>query len=394
MNRRRTAAAVLAVAAAASALGFVAGSRISSPAEEAAKTKAPAASLIFVPAEERVLSSDVVTRGTGRFGSPQKLAVVPSALKTNAGVIADHPSPGAELVEGSLVASASGRPVFLLVGARPSSRDLGPGSFGDDVKQLEAAVARLGFNVGLVDGIYDAQTEQGIAIWYSSNGYPAFTATAEQLANARSRAGDVNATAESVRPGAGVQVPSDEVIFVRLGPLRVSELLVGRGDSLVGAVMTVTDAVVRIDGGLAVEDVRLVKPGMSVQIAEADLGINTKGVLKSLASAPGTNGVDGFHVYFEVQIDGAPTNLVGASVRVTIPVESTGGAVLVVPVSAVMLATDGTSRVQRKVGDATEFVAVRPGLSAQGFVAVAAIDATLKVGDLVVIGSDQASVPT
>ena len=334
MNRRRTALTVLGLAVVSSVVGFVAGSRISSPAEVAAKAKPPEASLIFVPAEERVLSSDVVTRGTGRFGSPQKLAVVPSALKTNHGIIADQPSPGAQLTEGSVVASASGRPVFLLFGVRPASRDLGPGAFGDDVKQLEAAVARLGFNVGTVDGIYDGQTEQGVAAWYFANGYTGFVANADQIASARSRAGEVNATAETSRLSAGVQVPSDEVIFVKTGPLRVAELLVGRGDSLVGAVMTVTDAVVRIDGGLAVEDVALVKTGMSVQIAEADLGINTKGVLKSLASAPGTNGVDGFHVYFEVQIDGAPPNLVGASVRVTIPVESTGGAVLVVPVAS------------------------------------------------------------
>ena len=71
-----------------------------------------------------------------------------------------------------------------------------------------------------------------------------------------------------------------------------------------------------------------------MQLAEPDLGIAAKGVVESVAPAPGTNGVDGFHVYFAIQVDVPPANLVGASVRLTIPVESSGGPVLAVPVSA------------------------------------------------------------
>jgi len=51
--------------------GWVAGSRIRSPAEQAARTAPPEASAILVPVEERVLSTDIVTRGTARFGSPR-----------------------------------------------------------------------------------------------------------------------------------------------------------------------------------------------------------------------------------------------------------------------------------------------------------------------------------
>ena len=46
------------------------GSRIQSPAEMAARTAPPEPSPILVPVESRVLSSDVVTRGTVRFGVP------------------------------------------------------------------------------------------------------------------------------------------------------------------------------------------------------------------------------------------------------------------------------------------------------------------------------------
>jgi len=58
------------------ALGaWYAGSKIQSPAEMAARTAAPEPSPILVPVESRVLSSDVVTRGTVRFGLPQPISI-------------------------------------------------------------------------------------------------------------------------------------------------------------------------------------------------------------------------------------------------------------------------------------------------------------------------------
>jgi hypothetical protein len=73
----------------------------------------------------------------------------------------------------------------------------------------------------------------------------------------------------------------------------------------------------------------------------------------------------------------------------TVPVESTGGSVLAVPVNAVTLSADGSSRIQRSSNGALEYVTVEPGLSADGFVAVRAVGSALAVGDLVVIGFEQ-----
>jgi hypothetical protein len=75
--------------------------------------------------------------------------------------------------------------------------------------------------------------------------------------------------------------------------------------------------------------------------------------------------------------------------RLTIPVESTGGVVTAVPISALSLAADGTSRVQIDNNGSLEYVVVEPGLSADGFVAVTAVDSTLTAGQLVVIGFEQ-----
>ena len=114
--------------------------------------------------------------------------------------------------------------------------------------------------------------------------------------------------------------------------------------------MKATDAVVAVDGSLALADASLVHVGMPVSIDEPDLGISATGTISQIAQTPGTNGVDGFHIWFEVIVDGSPPNLVGVSLRLTVAVESSQGQVLAVPISAVSLAADGTSRVQRDDG--------------------------------------------
>jgi peptidoglycan hydrolase-like protein with peptidoglycan-binding domain len=541
MRRRRMALGGITVVVAASIGGFVAGSRITSPAEIATRTAPPTPALIQVPVEERVLSANVVTRGTGRFGSPQKLSIAPSLLKPNVGIVSQVPLAGAELAEGAVALRASGRPVFVLTGERPMSRDLGPGASGDDVRQLEESLARLGFDPGAVDGVFDDNTGLAVTNWYAAAGYSAFGSTPDQQATVRAREAEAATTAleavaaadarsaadaalvaaqaasaiadsraelsartlersrvesqaaagvvaadiatkqttlnnltatglataaelavarndlatakanaetarlagertqdeaavaaddagnevrakaaavrgaqlavthagdivarrttanelavkerDAARSRTGVQIPADELVFVATMPVRVSELLVGLGDLATGGILKATDAVVQVDGALAVEDAALVRPGMPVQIAEQDLGISTTGTVSQVAPAPGTNGVDGFHVYLAVAVAAPPPNLVGASVRLTVPVTSTGGAVLAVPLSALTLAADGSSRVQRDVGGTTEFVTVQPGLAADGYVAIGT-SSSLRSGDLVVIGMNQST---
>jgi peptidoglycan hydrolase-like protein with peptidoglycan-binding domain len=538
VNRRQVATIVV-VAVALSALGgWIAASRIRSPAEIAAQTAAPSPSPILVPAEERTVAATVVTRGTGRFGTPQTLTTSPSALKPSPGIVTNVPAPGTEIAEGGVVMTATGRPVFLLAGDRLGIRDLGPGLQGEDVRQLEQALAQLGFGPGPVDGTYDAGTEGAVARWYEAAGYAPFRATEDQLATIRSRESDLaaarvelagaadnaatadgdlaaaqaahadalatqaaspaavaaaqaqatadnqaaqaevtarsaaldellatpdstpsaiaaaradlasaQASVESVRLAgenavadahtaavqaddavaatdaavrtaqqrvtiaqsaigargavadlagqeanlerrkAGVQVPADEVVFVPRVPVRVSELLVQPGDKLEGSVMKATDAVVAIDGSLALADASLVHPGMPVSIDEPDLGISATGTISQMAQTPGTNGVDGFHIWFEVIVDGSPPNLVGVSLRLTVAVESSQGQVLAVPTSALSLAADGTSRVQRDDGHGhTTSVQVQPGLTAAGYVQVTPLQGTLRPGDLVVVG--------
>jgi hypothetical protein len=184
----------------------------------------------------------------------------------------------------------------------------------------------------------------------------------------------------------GVQVPVDEIVFIPALPVRVHEVTALVGNAASGPVMAVTDNQLAVDSALPLDSAPLVKAGMRVAIDEQALGIQEAGVVAWVADAPGTNGVDGYHIYFEVRVDPTPTPLQGFSVRLTIPIQSTDGAVTVVPISALSLAADGTSRVQVEKDGAFEYVVVEPGLSADGFVEVKPVGEPLASGRLVVVG--------
>ena len=445
-------------------VSWIAGSRIQSPAEAAARTAPPTPSPILVPIEERVLTSDVITRGTARFGLPQSVSLVPSLLKGQAGVITTLPARGDQFKEGDVLFTASGRPLFVLQGKTPSYRDLYVGRSGEDVRQLEAALKRLKFDPGPVDGAYDEKTRAAVKDLYASAGYESFTPSEEQLAGLRSlenelsiavnqkataedtlalaplavksaqaeraakvayssgsalaaaqlsgdiavkRAEDAQKAAEreverltklvdeltaeyeAARAKTDSPLPIDEFVFLPSFPVRVEELNAKVGDAARGPILTLTNNQLAIDSSLPLAEAPLVKPGMKVAIDEPDLGLQATGVVSRVAETPGTDGADGYHVYFEIQVDETSVKLEGFSLRLTIPVKSTGQAVTVVPISALFLAGDGTSRVQVEKNGKLELVEVKPGLSADGFVEVTPVKATLSSGQLVLVGYEK-----
>jgi peptidoglycan hydrolase-like protein with peptidoglycan-binding domain len=533
----------------------------------AARTAPPEPSPILVPVESRVVSSDVVTRGTVRFGLPQPISIAPSTVKGGVGLIATLPRSNAGFKEGEVLLSISGRPVFILSGATPVHRDMSPGVTGTDVRQLEEGLARLGFEPGPVDGIYDQGTAAAVERWYRKAGWDAYLPTREQriaiqalerdwsdatrnrlaaeaaretalravaaakaladqntrqaaldiatrTGNSRGGAADTRAaqtlTVETERARAahsasaaaadvaqqvadralvvldprqtqtardmaearlraaraaqrkakmeadlaianasreaalvaerikvaeaavnaarlegersvraameqqalaefdlkvaseraqraereldaararlGVQVPADELVFIPSLPVRIHEVTASVGAAPAGPIMSVTDNQLSIDSQLPIGAAPRVTPGMKVTIDEQALGIKAAGVVETVANAPGTRGVDGYHFYLGVRIESTPVSLAGFSVRLTIPIETSKGPVTAVPTSAVSLAVDGTSRVLVDRGGAKEYVTVQPGLSAGGYVEVTAPEGKLAPGQLVVVG--------
>jgi len=190
MRRNTVLASSVTVIVVAATMAWLVGSQIKSPAEVAARTAAPDPSLISVPVELHPLSSEVVARGTVRYGSPLAVALPASALKTGNGVVTTAPISGATVNEGQAALTVSGRPVLVLQGAQPAYRDLGPGAEGTDVRQLEEALARLGFDPGPVDGVYDGATASGVTALYRSEGWTPFSTTEEQAAALRAAQAD------------------------------------------------------------------------------------------------------------------------------------------------------------------------------------------------------------
>src|SRR5919106_298823 len=546
------------------ALGaWIAGRQIRSPAQVAAETAAPQPSPITVPVERRVLASEVKARGTVRYGSPQPVVLAASEVKQGSGdseIVTTPPRRGTSVGEGTVAMTVSGRPVFVLQGVMPSHRDLGPGTRGPDVAQLEGALERLGFSPGSVDGVYDGDTAAAVAAWYESQGWEPFGPTDIQLEQLRSanaaaaaardlhlqallairsaaqgvrrdnqlaladiglkqatlnkaidartealrtiaeappdttpgeqialqaayrqaaddvavarldlraarksaaateaagedgiataranrrRAMNASRTAAArvvraeqavntarrqadlasrrlqilMRPGdtslqrrlsesaaqeareteadaarvarqIGIVVPANEVLFFGSLPLRVDSVRVRRGDSVTTNVMTVSNSRLAIDSSLSLNDAKLVRPGARVTIEEPDLGVRTTGVVTQMADRPGTHKVDPARVYLEVAPGTAPVQLVGASVTLTIAVKTTRDAVLTVPVNALSVGADGSSRVERQdAGGQTEYVDVEPGLAAHGLVEVRPVSDPLTADDLVIVGA-------
>ena len=187
----RSAGFVLTALVALAAVGAVAARQIRSPAQIAADTAAPVAGLISVPVERRALATEVIVRGTVRYGDPQDVTLPLSTLKTSTSVVSSVPKAGARLGEGDEALVVSGRPVLVFAGATPMHRDLGPGSKGRDVRQLEQALARGGFSPGTVDGRYDAATAAAVAAMYAKHNEAPFGPTdiqADQLRTAAATA--------------------------------------------------------------------------------------------------------------------------------------------------------------------------------------------------------------
>ena len=387
--RRRTLVVLMAVAVVVSSVAtWVAAERIRSPAEAAARTAPPAPTPILVPVEEKVLTTRVVARGTGQYDALDEVGVVASRLKSGARVVTSLPEPGAVVSVGDVLLTISGRPVFVLVGAQPAHRDLGPGMSGPDVRQLEESLLQAGLSPGAVDGVYDAATGSAVEAMYRRHGHEPLVADERQLERSRPAEAGLAAGAWA---RAGVQLPSDEMVFVASAPLRVAEVPSAVGNAPDGPLVSVTGSAVVVGAALPIEQAQLVRVGTEVVVDEPAVGIHATGRVAAVADRPGTDGADQFHVAVRVAVDDPPPSLVGTSVRLTMPIESTGKARLTVPVSAVSLAPDGGSRVQVADGDTFRYVPVETGLSADGFVVVApAGDARLAVGDRVTVGVESA----
>ena len=172
ISRKRLFLAVVAVAVAFGAGGYVLGQQLESPEDARSEVAAPEASLIAVPVEATALSNDVVVRGDAEFEGAVDLELDAALGDGTARVVTGRvPEIDAEVNEGDVIIEVSGRPVFVLGSDLPTFREFKPGLEGDDVLQLETSLERLGFLTVEPDRLYGAATEDAILALYEAAGY-------------------------------------------------------------------------------------------------------------------------------------------------------------------------------------------------------------------------------
>lgn len=182
LSSRRQLGALIGVVVLVGAGGWFAGTQVRSPADAAAAHSAPKAGPVTVQVRQQSLTATVVATGSVEFSSPEPLSLAgPVGTGASGGTagegaeqrVTKAPVAGTKVKEGDVLMTVNGRPVLALSGSVPMYRALGPGTSGDDVKQLQKALRRLGFEPGAVSGTFGQGTAAAVTDWYRSKGYQA-----------------------------------------------------------------------------------------------------------------------------------------------------------------------------------------------------------------------------
>lgn len=213
------------------------------------------------------------------------------------------------------------------------------------------------------------------------------------LSAARESLQDAQAELAAAQQAVLTPLPAGEIVFLSSTPRRVDDVFVQRGNRVEGAVMVVSGADLQIKGSTSAVDAALLSEGQEVLI-DLPTGEEATGEILEIGEA------DGSGAGSRVPVTIVPVDLTddqvgalqGANVRVRIPVSSTGGDVLAVPIAALTAGPGGEDRVEvwDPASKTSALVQVRTGLAAGGFVEVEPIDGTLEAGDLVVVGIEAA----
>lgn len=420
---------------------------IVSPAELAAKTEAPEPGPVTALVEERVISNTVVSRGEVTYADSVEVTIDTSFAEGRPIVTGQVPEVGAIFEAGSVALEITGRPVIVLPGELPSYRTLSIGMSGPDVLQLKQALSNLGFWAGdLNSNVYEWDTATAVGELYAWVGYQPETGGPQAQEALRQAQGSVRAADTALtrayanwneiaaQEGADLSVanaeiqeakaqqsdaydvlaeaergvlptlPSGEVLYLQSLPRRVDDVYVARGDEVKGAVMAVSGAQLTISGTISEQDAKLLEVGMTANYISPD-GEELQATISAIEAPKsgstgeegGTGGDGSTGGRYKLILDPGDLTeeqisaLRGNNVRITIPVASTDGAVIAVPLAALSAGVGGGNLVELLVPTtadpfATEMVEVTAGLAADGFVEISSSDSRISEGSKVVVG--------
>lgn len=375
--RSRLAVALVVVAAFAAGAGVIAAR--SGLTTTVVVVTEPPQPVVTAAVERRILEDSVVTRGSVEVTEVVPI-FAPSVDGARSVVTSIELAVGESIEEGTVVASVAGRPIIVLEGAFPAFRDLGRGSGGVDVLQLQEALARLGLYGGVIDGVYGWATESAVRELYGEGGY-------EWGADGAGKDGEGGDEAvPKPTTTAGIQIFLDEVVFVPELPADVVAVHVGVGDVLgdAGVLVDLATGEVRIRTAVPATQIAGIAVGAVAVILDEASGATFEAEVVSVAAEPKS---DSGRLEHDVDLRplGSASDLVGRNVRVTFTLSSSSGPVLAVPITAVWTGDGDSVFVTVSDGGTTRDIGVTPGLVIGGWVEIVDADETFSEGDLVVV---------
>ena len=216
-------------------------------------------------------------------------------------------------------------------------------------------------------------------------------AAKDQLTTARERLTEAQSAALT-------PLPATEIVYLPSLPRRVDAVSVERGGIVQGKFMSVSGATIQITASASRADAELMTPGTAgvISVDGVDAPVTVAEVTDAEATeadeAGGTEAKpatgDRRRVVFTVGVltPEQLTALEGTNVRVRVPVSSTDGEVLAVPLAALTAGPGGESRVEVSGDGTSRLVEVTTGLAASGYVEITGSEEPLEAGDLVVVG--------
>ncbi|WP_368496154.1 peptidoglycan-binding protein [Herbiconiux sp. A18JL235] len=254
----------------------------------------------------------------------------------------------------------------------------------------EVDIARLSDALALAT----ARRSEGAAAPDTAAQQAAVDAAARQLDDATAEA--ARAEQQALTP-----LPSSEVAFLTSLPRRVDSVSAARGKAASGEVMTVSGAELVLSGTVGESDAPLIASGARATFTAPD-GSEHGATVRSVTEDTGTDKPSGGGTAAEGTaatgrryrvvlvpdaLDDATVQAVrDRNVRVSIPVQSTDGAVLAAPIAALTSGAGGESRLELAEEGGTRLVTVTTGLSAGGYVEIRSDDPAVVAGSRVVVG--------
>ncbi|MEU8003928.1 hypothetical protein AB0B66_22455 [Catellatospora sp. NPDC049111] len=376
MNRRRllTLGGAIGLSVTTGAAVYAAG-QAHTPSQRAAQAAPPEPSVVTAPVKRGRLADETVVEGRLQRAVTVNVPA-PAAVDGGARLVVTRLAKkvGASVASGDVLLEVSGRPMLVLRGSFPAYRDLKHGMTGPDVKQLQEAL-RPRYGTPRT-GRFDSRTEADLRRLYVRVGYEPAFAEVQAAASPAPVAG-------TPAPTRQVILPAGEVVFVPSLPVQISALPARVGGAAEGTVASLASGAWRVFVPLDDEAERFLNGGTepaAITLEDGPAADNDTKLVEIVTKPAEGQTPESREAVFSMP--GSVQARPGDPQRIRLTRARSEPDSLIVPVSALWTATDGTVCVNVVQGAGQRTVPVKVLLSVRG---EAAVTGELVEGERVVV---------